>query len=80
MHRGMIEVQQVPDFKYILIHCGNTDAHTSGCLIVGAGALTEHGNMCLQSSARAYQRLYMLMIDAVAAGQATIEYIDNDWL
>ena len=35
MHRGMLWLQDVPGFEYILIHQGNTDEHTSGCLIVG---------------------------------------------
>ena len=34
-HKGMLHVQDVPGFKWILIHTGNTDEHTSGCLIVG---------------------------------------------
>jgi hypothetical protein len=34
-HYGMLELQDVPDFKYILIHSGNTDEHTSGCILTG---------------------------------------------
>ena len=33
-HYGMLHLQDVPNFTYILIHAGNTDEHTSGCLIV----------------------------------------------
>ena len=35
IHVGMLHVLDVPNFEYILIHCGNTDEHTSGCLLVG---------------------------------------------
>ena len=35
MHKGMLWLQDVPNFKWILIHCGNTDEHTAGCLLVG---------------------------------------------
>ena len=35
MHKGMLWVRDVPGFEYILIHTGNTDEHTAGCLIVG---------------------------------------------
>ena len=31
----MLHVLDVPGFEYILIHCGNTDEHTAGCLLVG---------------------------------------------
>ena len=34
-HRGMLHITNVPGFEYILIHCGNTDEHTAGCLLVG---------------------------------------------
>ena len=30
-HYGMLHLQDVPNFTYILIHAGNTDEHTSGC-------------------------------------------------
>ena len=32
-HYGMLHVQDVPNFTYILIHTGNTDEHTSGCIL-----------------------------------------------
>ena len=34
-HKGMLWLQDVPNFKWILIHTGNTDEHTAGCLILG---------------------------------------------
>ena len=34
-HKGMIHVQDVPNFRYILWHTGNTDKHTAGCLLLG---------------------------------------------
>src|SRR6056300_888421 len=41
MHKGMLWVRDVPGFEYILIHTGNTDEHTSGCLLTG---LTSDSN------------------------------------
>mgnify|MGYP003651949720 FL=1 len=35
IHSGMLHVLDVPNFKYILIHCGNTDEDTAGCLLLG---------------------------------------------
>ena len=34
-HKGMLEVLDVPGFTDILVHCGNTDEDTSGCILVG---------------------------------------------
>ena len=34
IHKGMLHIRNVPNFEYILIHCGNTDEHTKGCLLV----------------------------------------------
>lgn len=77
-HRGMLEVQNVPNFEYILIHVGNTDADTAGCLLVGTGAFAETNNMSIQASVKAYTKLYQKVIDEAIAGNLTIEYIDND--
>ena len=35
IHRGMLHIINVPGFEYILIHVGNSDEHTAGCLLVG---------------------------------------------
>ena len=34
-HKGMLHVTNVPNFEFILIHTGNDDSHTAGCLLVG---------------------------------------------
>ena len=77
-HVGMLQVMNVPNFEYILIHCGNTDEHTAGCLLVGEDINTTYGNMRLSNSTGAYTRLYKAVIEAALADDLTIEYIDND--
>lgn len=46
MHKGMLWLQDIPNFEYILIHTGNTDEHTHGCLLVGLTSQNSsiHGN------------------------------------
>ena len=81
IHRGMLHVTDVPNFEYILIHTGNTDEHTAGCLIVGDA---QENNQLLPDgfvgkSVNAYKRIYPSIAKAIAEGQeVTIEYIDFD--
>ena len=80
MHKGMLWLQDVPNFKWILIHCGNTDEHTAGCLLVGDSQennqIKENG--FIGSSSNAYKRIYPSIAEAVQNEGVTIEYIDLD--
>ena len=78
IHKGMLHLQDVPNFKWILIHCGNTDEDTAGCLLVGSHAITEPGDMSITSSGAAYKRFYPLVADAAANGTLSISYFDSD--
>ena len=81
MHKGMLHVQDVPNFKWILIHTGNTDEHTAGCLIVGD---SQENNTLIKDgfigrSTQAYKRIYPPIAEALENGEnVTIEYIDLD--
>lgn len=76
-HKGMLQVMNVPGFEYILIHIGNTDENTDGCLLVGCGAMTC-GELTVQSSKIAYEKLYKKVIDAALAGDLLINIEDQD--
>ena len=78
LHRGMLHVQDVPNFKYILIHIGNTDEDTAGCLLVGEHAVSTPEDMRVNASRSAYLKLYERVAMAAEAGVLTIEYRDND--
>lgn len=70
IHKGMLWLRNVPNFEYILIHCGNTDDDTAGCLLVGDGSsqnITEDGQ--LQASRNAYRRIYPPLANALANGE-----------
>ena len=76
-HYGMLHLQDVPNFTYILIHAGNTDEHTSGCLIVGETQqdldLSDDG--FIGHSGKAYLKLYNKVAKELLLGkEVTIEY------
>ena len=76
-HYGMLWLQDVPGFEYILIHTGNTDEHTSGCLIVGDTQqdLDVNFNGMVGSSVNAYKKLYSKVAKQLLIGnKVTIEY------
>ena len=60
IHRGMLHITNVPNFEYILIHCGNTDEHTAGCLLVGDSQENNQLNKdgFIGKSTQAYKRIY----------------------
>lgn len=78
IHKGMLWLQDVPNFEYILIHCGNTQTDTAGCLLVGTDASTDKGNMSISRSRVAYRLLYTKVVDAALEGVLSIEFVDND--
>ena len=80
-HYGMLHIQDVPGFTYILIHTGNTDEHTSGCLIVGETQqdLDINFNGMVGSSAVAYKKMYAKVANQLLQGKkVTIEYSKID--
>lgn len=84
MHKGMLWLRaedgkgEVPGFQWILIHIGNTDDDTAGCLLVGDGQsqnVTRDGE--IRASTDAYKRVYPPIAAAVEQGEAWITI--QDW-
>ena len=76
-HYGMLHLQDVPNFTYILIHAGNTDEHTSGCLIVGETQqdLDISDDGFIGHSGKAYSKLYDKVAKQLLQGRdVSIEY------
>ena len=78
-HKGMLELQDVPNFEYILIHTGNTDEHTSGCILVMDN---QENNLLIKDgfggkSRQAYERIYPKIASALLNNEkVTIEIVD----
>jgi len=75
-HKGMLCVSNAPNwklvtkemsFQYILIHIGNDDDDTAGCLLPGLTANAEKGY--IGQSTDAYRKLYPLISGALLKGE-----------
>jgi hypothetical protein len=79
LHKGMLWVRDVPDFTHILIHCGNTDEHTAGCLLLGQTQTSNRASPdgFVGRSTEAYVDVYPVVADALEASEeVTITYVD----
>lgn len=76
IHIGMLWVRDVPGFEYILIHVGNFEKDTDGCLLLGD--TRDEVRMAVYRSAEAYRRFYVKVRTAAERGNLFIEYQDND--
>ena len=73
-HVGMLHITNIPGFEYVLIHVGNTDEDTAGCLLVGVA-----NGWVLEKSTETYKKIYKEIAAALLAGEEVkIKYIDMD--
>lgn len=81
MHKGMLWLRDVPGFEYILIHTGNTDEHTAGCILVGS---TQNENIqkkdgFIGGSVTAYKRIYPAIAAKLEHGEpVSIKVVNFD--
>ncbi len=66
-HKGMLWIKDVPGFEFILIHIGNDDDDTAGCLLVGSTADKDKG--FIGGSTKAYKEMYIKVCDALLRGE-----------
>ena len=78
-HHGMLHIVGVPNFEYILIHIGNDDDDTAGCLLLGS-SLYRTNAFAVSQSTKAYLAFYEKVWQAAADGQLTITFVDDDLL
>ena len=79
IHKGMLWIQDVPHFDNILIHCGNTEKDTSGCLLLGDSQKNNisYPKGFVGDSSQAYQRIYPQITEALKNGkEVTIQLED----
>lgn len=79
-HRGMLWLQDVPDFDWIYFHIGNDDDDSEGCLLVGRQvASNDQGGGHIMESTLAYKRIYPIIHQAIVRNEPVfVHIIDAD--
>lgn len=72
-HKGMLHLQDVPDFTYVYIHSGNYHTHTDGCILVGNSHGDSDGTHCVLDSRNAYDTVGRKITEALMCETVTIE-------
>lgn len=73
-YKGMLWLQDVPGFKWIYVHVGNTPEDTEGCILVGES--NPNGEF-IGSSVKAYEKLYKKVYQEAKDGYLTIVVQDE---
>lgn len=70
-------IKDVPNFSYVLIHTGNTEDDTMGCLIVGKRIGTLNNKRAVLDSKTAFKEIYAIIAPEIESGkEVTIKYMD----
>jgi hypothetical protein len=73
IHEGMLHLQDVYNYSYIYIHCGNKSEDTEGCICVGSRKLND--NYIVESTA-AYKKIYPVITKALKTEEVFITITD----
>lgn len=68
IHRGMLHIQDIPNFDLVLIHTGNSPEDTAGCVLLGDTAIPRAGRGQIGGSEVAYRRVYPLVAEHLRRG------------
>lgn len=69
-HKGMLTLQNVPNFAGVMIHIGQSHEDTEGCLLTGLGV--DCVNEKLIWSTKSYEIYYPIISEALLKGEKVI--------
>lgn len=74
IHRGTLHIDNIPGYKYVLLHIGLSAIDTLGCILVG---MAYNGGDRIEKSTAAYLKIYPIIAKAIEAGEeVTIEVVN----
>jgi len=75
-HKGMIELQNVPEFTSVYIHILNYETQTKGCVGVGeVPGIYPDGEFFIGRSEAAYKKVYEEIATALIAGEKCVLHV-----
>lgn len=79
-HNGMFEIKDIPNFTNVMIHIGNNDDDTAGCLLVGYSSTidTRNGGGTIGRSTQAYKDLYPKIKKSLDKGEKVFITIKDE--
>ena len=77
LHKGMIEINGLPNFSFVYIHIGNTYTHTAGCPLCGFGFELVNGDYQVLRSKDAYQMIYPKLLQLAQGNENQISIENN---
>lgn len=77
LHKGMIEINGLPNFSFVYIHIGNTYRQTAGCPLCGFGFEMVNGDYQVLRSKDAYQMIYPKLLALAQKTQNGISIENN---
>lgn len=77
LHKGMIEINGLPNFSFVYIHIGNTYRQTAGCPLCGFGFEIVNGDYQVLRSKEAYQMIYPKLLALAQDNQNGISIENN---
>lgn len=76
-HKGMIEINGLPNFSFVYIHIGNTYRQTAGCPLCGFGFDFIDGDYQIVRSKDAYQMIYPKLLEITESNDKSISIENN---
>nr|MBC7614381.1 hypothetical protein [Pseudopedobacter sp.] len=78
LHKGMLEVTGIPNFKGVFLHIGNNFKDTKGCPLTGHYWLKAGEDFQVCQSAFAYLQVYPILLSVLRKeGKCSLSVIDQ---